>query len=147
MTVLNQSGLTGKDRFNRDEYGNIVLPGEDEETEKVKIGKDGETLGTAVQKMMNGDGDEDEDKKAKYHVRRIAVVTDFENPRRNVNQDTLDKFNTEDEANEALAEMMKNDIQKFRLNPDKIFEFTPNELLKADPTALGFRFIGVEGKG
>lgn len=149
----------------------------DKEVE-VKVGKD-QTYADAAAKA---------DEKFSFHVRRIAIVSDFrhrnafmDKVRANgldftydelengdvdddeilryfsaartadeegsIHQDDLSEYSTWKEAEDALRNLLVKDIQNHGLVAEKIFEYTPDELLEIDPDALGFRYTGVVGKG
>ena len=62
-------------------------------------------------------------------------------------EDTQSQYETRKDAEAALRDLMVADIRNKGLKPDKIFEYTPEELIEVDPYALGFRFTGVVGRG
>ena len=62
-------------------------------------------------------------------------------------EDTQSQHETRKDAEAALRDLMVADIRDKGLKPEKIFEYTPEELTEVDPYALGFRFTGVVGRG
>jgi hypothetical protein len=56
-------------------------------------------------------------------------------------------YSTREEAIEVLKEMIRNDSQKYGIEPSQMKQSVPQAILKTDPNAIGFMVDEVEGYG